>query len=60
VLVEQLGTIDAQRLGKWIGHLAPEELWSVDQAHTTVLGLSRRERAGGTRLGLRAPIARPH
>jgi len=40
VLVEQLGAVYAQRLGKRIGRLAPEELWSVDAAHTTVLGLS--------------------
>ena len=40
VLVEQFGAVDAQRLGKRVGHLAPEELWSVDEALGTVLGLS--------------------
>lgn len=40
VLVEQLGAVDAQRLGKRVGHLAPEEVWGVDEALTTVLGLS--------------------
>ncbi|MBA3268579.1 MAG: type II toxin-antitoxin system PemK/MazF family toxin [Acidimicrobiia bacterium] len=40
VLVEQLGAVDAQRLGKRVGHLAPEEMWGVDEALTTVLGLT--------------------
>ena len=40
VLVEQLGAVDPQRLGKRVGHLAPEEMWGVDEALTTVLGLS--------------------
>jgi mRNA interferase MazF len=40
VLVEQLGAVDAQRLGKRVGHLAPEEMWGVDEALMTVLGLS--------------------
>lgn len=40
VLVEQVGAVDAQRLGKRAGHLSPEELWSVDEALLTVLGLS--------------------
>ena len=39
VLVEQLGAIDAQRLGELAGHLGHEELWGVDEALTTVLGL---------------------
>jgi mRNA interferase MazF len=39
VLVEQLGAIDAQRLGDLAGHLSPEELWGVDDALATVLGL---------------------
>ncbi|MGQ0825130.1 MAG: type II toxin-antitoxin system PemK/MazF family toxin [Actinomycetota bacterium] len=39
VLVEQLGAVDARRLGRRAGHLAPEEMWSVDEALTTVLGL---------------------
>jgi mRNA interferase MazF len=40
VLVEQVGAVDAQRLHKRIGNLTAEELWAVDDALTTVLGLS--------------------
>ena len=40
VLVEQIGAVDSQRLGVLSGHLTPEELWSVDEALATVLGLS--------------------
>ena len=40
VLVEQVGAVDAQRLGDLAGHLSPEELWGVDEALMTVLGLS--------------------
>ena len=40
VLVEQLGAVDASRLGKLSGHLSPEELWGVDEALSTVLGLN--------------------
>jgi mRNA interferase MazF len=32
VLVEQLGAVDAQRLGKRTGQLAASEMWSVDEA----------------------------
>ncbi|HEV2810042.1 MAG TPA: type II toxin-antitoxin system PemK/MazF family toxin [Acidimicrobiales bacterium] len=39
VLVEQLGAVDASRLGGLSGHLSPEELWGVDEALSTVLGL---------------------
>ena len=39
VLVEQIGAVDAPRLGDLVGHLAPEEMWSVDDALVTVLGL---------------------
>ena len=39
VLVEQVGAVDVQRLGELVGHLRPEELWGVDEALTTVLGL---------------------
>ncbi len=39
VLVEQLGAGDARRLGALAGHLSPEELWGVDEALGTVLGL---------------------
>ena len=40
VLVEQLGAVDVQRLGKRIGHLAVEEIWTLDDALATVLGLN--------------------
>jgi mRNA interferase MazF len=39
VLVEQLGAVDTSRLGEPAGHLTPEELWGVDDAMMTVLGL---------------------
>jgi mRNA interferase MazF len=39
VLVEQLGAVDAQRLAKRVGQLTTTELWSVDDALMTVLGL---------------------
>ena len=39
VLVEQLGAVDASRLGDLAGHLSPEELWGIDEALLTVLGL---------------------
>jgi mRNA interferase MazF len=39
VLVEQVGAIDAGRLGDLAGHLTPEELWGVDEALVTVLDL---------------------
>lgn len=39
VLVEQLGAVDTDRLGRLAGHLSPEELWGVDEALMTVLGL---------------------
>lgn len=39
VLVEQIGTVDARRLGELAGHLSREELWGIDEALRTVLGL---------------------
>ncbi len=39
VLVEQLGVVDAQRLGRRAGLLAAEEMWAVDEALAAVLGL---------------------
>ena len=39
VLVEQVGAVDVQRLGKRVGRLGPEEMWAVDEALMTVLGL---------------------
>jgi mRNA interferase MazF len=40
VLVEQLGAVDVQRLGRRVGTLAAEEMWAVDEALATVLGLA--------------------
>ncbi|HTN99918.1 MAG TPA: type II toxin-antitoxin system PemK/MazF family toxin [Microthrixaceae bacterium] len=40
VLVEQIGAVDASRLGELSGRLSPEELWGVDEALSTVLGLN--------------------
>jgi mRNA interferase MazF len=39
VLVEQVGAVDAQRLGPRVGQLAADEMWAVDEALATVLGL---------------------
>ena len=39
VLVERVGALDVQRLGRRVGVLSVEELWSVDDALLTVLGL---------------------
>jgi mRNA-degrading endonuclease toxin of MazEF toxin-antitoxin module len=39
VLVEQLGAVDAQRLGRRVGQLDADEMWAVDEALVTVLGL---------------------
>lgn len=39
VLVEQVGAVDARRLGELVGHLTHEELWGVDEALVAVLGL---------------------
>lgn len=39
VLVEQLGAVDAGRLGELAGHLTPEEMWGVEDALATVLDL---------------------
>jgi mRNA interferase MazF len=41
VLVEQLGAVDVTRLGRLIGHVTTEELWGIDEALMTVLGLGR-------------------
>jgi mRNA interferase MazF len=39
VLVEQVGAVDAGRLGDLVGHVTPEQQWGIDEALTTVLGL---------------------
>jgi mRNA interferase MazF len=40
VLVEQLGAVDITRLGNLVGHASPQEMWGIDEAILTVLGLS--------------------
>ena len=39
VLVEQLGAVNVQRLGRCVGSLTAEEMWSIDDALVVVLGL---------------------
>ena len=39
LLVEQTGAVDIGRLGEFFGWVNPEELWGVDDALMTVLGL---------------------
>jgi len=39
VLVEQVGAVDTTRLGDLVGHVSPEEMWGIDDALLTVLGL---------------------
>ena len=39
ILVEQVGAVDAQRLGRRVGQLVAEDMWAVDEALVTVLGL---------------------
>ncbi|MGH2829493.1 MAG: type II toxin-antitoxin system PemK/MazF family toxin [Actinomycetota bacterium] len=39
VLVEQVGAVDASRLGGLVGRVTPEEMWGIDEALLTVFGL---------------------
>lgn len=39
VLLEQVGAVDATRLGDLVGHVSPEEMWGIDESLLTVLGL---------------------
>ena len=39
VLVEQVGAVDAGRLGDLVGRVSPDQQWGIDEALTTVLGL---------------------
>ena len=39
VLVEQVGAVDAGRLGDLVGRVNPEQQWGLDEALMTVLGL---------------------
>ena len=40
VLVEQVGAVDATRLGKVVGHATAHEMWAIDESLLVVLGLS--------------------
>ena len=39
VLVEQVGAVDATRLGEPVGRVSPEQQWGIDEALMTVFGL---------------------
>jgi mRNA interferase MazF len=39
VLVEHVGAVDVQRLGKRVGRLDADDMWAIDEALMTVLGL---------------------
>jgi mRNA interferase MazF len=39
VLVEQVGAVDAARLGELVGRVTPQQQWGIDEALMTVLGL---------------------
>jgi mRNA interferase MazF len=39
VLAEQVGAVDATRLGALVDHVTGEEMWGIDESLLTVLGL---------------------
>ena len=39
VLVEQVGAVDADRLGDLVGHVPPDQQWGIDEALLTIFGL---------------------
>lgn len=39
VLAEQVGAVDASRLGALVGQVTGEEMWGIDESLLTVLGL---------------------
>ena len=39
VLVEQVGAVDAGRLGELVGRVSPQQQWGIDDALMTVFGL---------------------
>jgi mRNA interferase MazF len=39
VLVEQVGAVDVNRLGRHVESASPEEMWGIDESLMTVLGL---------------------
>jgi mRNA interferase MazF len=38
VLVEQVGAVDATRLGELVGTVSPEQQWGIDEALMTAFG----------------------
>lgn len=40
VLVEQVGAVDVSRLGKKVGRVEIDAMWSIDESLATVLGLN--------------------
>lgn len=40
VLVEQVGAVDVTRLGKQVGRVEVDAMWSIDDSLATVLGLN--------------------
>lgn len=40
VLVEQLTAVDVRRASELVGHVSVEEMWTIDEALTLVLGLN--------------------
>lgn len=61
VLLEQLGAVDVQRLGRRVGRLTAEEMWSVDDALTRGLRHRRDGRLPARRHRIdiwRVPICR--
>jgi mRNA interferase MazF len=40
VLVEQVGAVDASRLGRQVGRVDVDSMWGVDESLATVLGLN--------------------
>ena len=38
VLVEQVGAVDAGRLGEMVGRVSPDQQWGIDEALATVFG----------------------
>jgi mRNA interferase MazF len=39
VLIEQVGAVDASRIGDLVGRVSAEQQWGIDEALMTVLGL---------------------
>ncbi len=39
ILVEQVGAVDAGRIGDLVGRVTPQQQWGIDEALLTILGL---------------------